>query len=181
MKRNVLTAALCPLLALAVTACNSDSKTANNGGGGGDNCSEVIPMQVTGELAPMYSWSGGAVNSLTVARVENLEFIAENPLDCAPPGPVADECELAYVRSSLPDPSAPTVTRNAVESSVIHGSSPGMGTGVPSEIAVTEENPLENGVLYQASVIRALEDGTAACGCVRFNAGTSADDDDNCL
>ena len=53
--------------------------------------------------------------------------------------------------------------------------------GFPTEVALTNETPLENGVQYQASVIRTLEDGNVACGCVRFNAGTSASDDDNCL
>lgn len=180
MQRTALSAVLYPLIGLALVACDSDSK-GGGGGGGGENCSLVIPMQVTGELTPMYTWDDGAVNSLTVARVENLEFIAANPQECAPPGTPADECELAYVRTSLPDPSEPTVPRNTVASGVMHGSSPSVGTGIPSEVALTEENPLENGVQYQASVIRSLEDGTAACGCVRFNAGTAASDDDNCL
>jgi hypothetical protein len=186
MKRALLMSILCPIAALALVACDSDSNNGGGGGGGGDaSCTDIIPMQVTGELAPMYSWNDGAVSSLTVARVENLEFLAANPTACFPqgttPGEVDERCELAYTRSALPSLENPETLPNTVNSPTMHGSIPTLGTGFPTEVGMTNENPLENGVQYQASVIRTLEDGNVECGCVRFNAGTSASDDDNCL
>lgn len=181
MKRTYLIAIVTPMAALAIAACDSDSKNAGGGGGGRATCSAVIPMQVTGELSPMYWWTDGAVSSLTVARVENLEFIAANPTACVPPNEPDPMCELAYSRSSLPNPENPETLPNNVDSPLMHGASPSLGGGFPTEVALVNENPLENGVEYQASVIRTLEDGNVECGCVRFNAGTSADDDNNCL
>lgn len=193
MKRALLMTLLCPMAALALAACDSDSNNSGGGGGGGGggagggsaSCTDVIPMQVTGELVPMYSWTDGAVSSLTVARVANLEFIAANPTACVPqgttPGALDERCELAYTRSALPSLDNPQTLPNNVSSPLMHGASPALGGDFPTEVALTNETPLENGVQYQASVIRTLEDGNVACGCVRFNAGTSASDDDNCL
>ncbi len=173
--------------ALVLAACDS------GGGGGGktvagvagaDNCTVTVPMSVTGELTPMYSWdvpdSDDGVFNLSVIRVENIDYIASNPTTCfaTTPGAEVDErCKIAYARTSGPDLSNPEVPQNIVTSPVMHGAA-SSGFDV---IALTQESPLENGVEYQASVVRALDNNSAqACGCMRFVAGTADSSDTLC-
>ncbi|ULQ45565.1 hypothetical protein JN531_010580 [Flagellatimonas centrodinii] len=176
-------------LALTLAACSDNDDNGGGGSaiagvGGATNCTVTVPMSVTGELTPMYSWdvpdSDDGVFNLSVIRVENIEFLSSNPQACVPSsagGSVDERCEIAYARSSGPDLSNPEVPQNTVTSPVMHGAA---GSGI-SIIALTQESPLENGVEYQASVVRALDNNSAqACGCMRFTAGTAASSDTLC-
>lgn len=165
---------LAPAL-LALSACNDN----DNGGGNGEaSCDLDIEMAVTGELTPQYSWSGGDVWSLTVTRVENLDYIAANPVACAAaPGAGGrdDRCKIAYNRTSLP--TVETAGRNMVTSPTTHGAA----GGLPDTVALTEESPLANGVEYQLSLTRVKPNGEPdGCGCLRFTAGTAKSGDGSC-
>ena len=157
---------------LVLAACDSGNG-GGGGGGGGSACGDGllnIDMAVTGELTPQYSWGGGAARDLNVTRVENLEFIASNPTACAGTATPDERCEIAYTITG--------VTANNVNSPTTHGN---VGSP-PATLAVTQENPLEMGVLYQMTVNRINESGggLSACGCLRFTAGTPAEGDGNC-
>jgi hypothetical protein len=180
--------------ALVLAACDSGSSGGGGGGGGGavpgvaeaENCTVTVPMQVTGELTPQYSWdvpdSDDGVFNLSVIRVENIDFIINNVQACIPSQAsptVDDRCLPAYARSSL-DVENPTNPPNLVTSPVMHGA-PSSGGFPPDVVAVTMESPLENGVEYQVSVVRALSNNSAqACGCMRFVAGTADSSDTLC-
>lgn len=147
-------------LLLMIAACDNDGGDDGGGGSGaGDNCGEAIAMSVTGELTPMYDWDAegddDGVYSLSIIRVENADYISEHSTECAPSAgdtTVDERCEIAYSRVSSPDPSDPETPRNLVMPPVMHGDL--SSSEIPPEVsALTQENPLEMGVEYYASVV----------------------------
>lgn len=164
-----------PLSVVMLAACDDG----NGNGNEAANCSVAIPLAVTGELVPQYSWTGGDVSKLSVVRVENLEFLSDpaNATTCATADPASrdERCKLAYTLSSLPSSSG--APREAVVSPILHG----QAGSPPDTIHLTEESPLAMGQVYQVDVLIADSAGTAtACGCLRFTAGTAASGDGDC-
>lgn len=166
-----------PLGLVLLAGCEDGN--GGGGSGGGANCSVAIPLAVTGELQPQYSWTGDDVSKLSVARVENLEFLSDpaNATSCATAEASSrdERCKIAYSLSSLP--SSTGEPREQVASPVLHAQ-----TGsFPDTVHLTEETPLEMGRLYQVDILIADGAGTAtACGCLRFTAGTAASGDGDC-